>query len=251
MKKLSLLDVKLNTLDSRRQLIHISRRLKQNKQTVIFTPNPQILLRAQSDKSFKNTLNSSDINIPDGIGCVIASRILRSPISHRISGIDFAESLLRICEKEGYSVFLIGGKEGIASAAANNLKERFPRLCVSGTHHGYFNKCGKENAQVVQEINKAAPDILFVCFGAPKQENWISKNISSLPSVKLAMGLGGSLDVWAGNVKRAPLLWQRSGCEWLWRSLREPRRLRILFDIPLFIFAVKMQKRRARRCKLI
>jgi N-acetylglucosaminyldiphosphoundecaprenol N-acetyl-beta-D-mannosaminyltransferase len=116
------------------------------------------------------------------------------------------------------------------------MRVRYPTLQICGVHHGYFDKSGAENAEVIKKIRTAAPDILFVCFGFPAQEKWITDNLSSLPSVKLALGLGGSLDVWSGNIRRAPLLVQKAGLEWLWRTVLEPKRARIFLDIPHFLF---------------
>ena len=133
----------------------------------------------------------------------------------------------------------------MAEAAAKNLKCRLPSLNICGTHHGYFEKSGKENYLVLEEIRAAAHDILFVCFGFPMQERWICDNLSSLTSVRIAMGLGGSLDVWSGNKKRAPKALQAMGLEWLWRSAFEPKRLKILLKIPKFLYFSLLQRKRS------
>lgn len=216
-------------------------------QSKIFTPNTEMLLAASKDPSVTKLLNSAELLIPDGIGIKIASHILSSPIPTRISGIDMAFELLKIAEVRNLSVFLLGGKPTVAQRAAEKLKSELPRLNICGAHHGYFEKSGAENAAVIEEIRKASPDILFVCFGFPMQERWICENLTAtaLPSVRVAMGLGGSLDVWAGDKKRAPVLIQKLGFEWLWRALPEPKRLKILLEIPEFLYRSAKQKRRA------
>ena len=166
----------------------------------------------------------------------MASKLQKGKIESRIGGIDFATKLLYIAEKRGYKVFLLGAKPNIAKKARYALKKSFPSLSICGTHHGYFKKNGKENDAVTKKISLANPDIVFVCFGAPTQEEWIIKNKSSLPNVKLFIGLGGSLDVFSGNVKRAPKLMQRLGLEWLYRTTEDPKRAKIFLDIPIFLF---------------
>ena len=132
----------------------VKSRLKSDKQTIIFTPNPQILLHAQKSKRYKNALNTATINLPDGIGVVLASKLRRGKIKKRIGGIDFAKSLLSIAEEEGYKIFLLGAKPKIANKAKQKLLEDCPLLNVCGTHHGYFKKSGKENGKKVPKITE-------------------------------------------------------------------------------------------------
>ena len=241
MKKLKnekILSIKICASPQKDILKEILRRIKNGEKTVVFTPNSQILLDAQKSNKKLKTLNSSTINIPDGIGVVFASRLRKGNIKRRISGIDLAERLLQIAEKKGYRVFLLGAKDGVAKKAKDELKKRYPKLNICGTHHGYFGKTSAENKGVIDRINESAPDLLFVCLGSPYQEEWIEKNKKELHSVKLFMGLGGSLDVWSGKIKRAPALLQALGLEWLYRTVKEPKRARIFFDIPNFLIQV-------------
>jgi N-acetylglucosaminyldiphosphoundecaprenol N-acetyl-beta-D-mannosaminyltransferase len=231
----SLLSVKLCTLPKKDLVPLLCRRIREGKQTSIFTPNTQILLAAHESEDIRRLLARSTLNIPDGIGVRIAARIRGARIES-MSGIDLGESLLSLAARSGLRVFFLGAKRGIAKKAAENMCVRHPTLQICGTQHGYFDKSGEENAAVIEKIRSASPDILFVCFGFPAQERWITDNLASLPSVKLAMGLGGSLDVWSGNLRRAPLLIQKAGLEWLWRTVLEPKRARIFLDIPRFLF---------------
>ena len=216
----------------------IKKRIKKGKQTVIFTPNPQILLKAQKSISYQKILNASTLNLPDGIGIVIASKMLGGKIKKRIGGIDFAENIICLAEKKEYKIFLLGAKPKIAKKAKRALQKKHPALLICGTHHGYFKKKGKENQALIRKISSASPDIIFVCLGAPTQEKWIAENKNNLPDVKLFIGLGGSLDVFAGKTKRAPKLMQALGLEWLYRTVKEPKRATVLLDIPTFLFKV-------------
>ena len=230
-----ILGVRICQKSKRELLSRLAADLKHGRQSAIFTPNSQMLLAASKDRELRKLLNSSELNIPDGVGVRLAAR-LRGVRLESMSGIDIAEELLSVAASKGYRVYFLGAKRGVAEKAADNMSVRYPTLQICGMHHGYFDKNGEENASVLKKIRTAAPDILFVCFGFPVQEKWIIENRASLPSVKLALGLGGSLDVWSGNLRRAPLLIQKAGLEWLWRTVLEPTRARIFLDIPRFLF---------------
>ena len=160
----------------------------------------------------------------------------------RITRIDTAEEILKIAAENGYSVFLLGGEKGIAEKAALNIKMKLTDINICGYHHGFFTLNGIENTKLLDEINKASPDIIFACMGSPRQEEWILKNTDLIPSLRLSIRLGGSLDVWAKKVKRAPKFIQKISLEWLWRTLLEPRRITTVAKIPLFLFDVHRQK---------
>jgi N-acetylglucosaminyldiphosphoundecaprenol N-acetyl-beta-D-mannosaminyltransferase len=236
-----ILSVNISTLTKREILKIIALRAKQKKRTIIFMPNPQMLLCAEKSTEETKILNSSDINIPDGIGVVIASKIKDGKIQRRVSGIDLANDILKIAQKQGYKIFLLGAERGVAKNAANKIKKRFPKIKICGTYYGYFNKYGEENQRVVKAIQKKEPDIIFVCFGYPTQEKWIVDNAPTLPSTKIFIGLGGTLDVWSGKSHRAPALFKIMGLEWLYRTLKDPKRARIFFDIPIFLFEISKQ----------
>lgn len=237
-----ILSVRLCTLKQEQIVRLIASRLANGKKTVVFTPNTQILLAASKDGSLRSLLNSSTLNLPDGIGVRIAARIKGKQVLGKSSGIDAAERFLAIGAKQGYRFFLLGARQGVAQKAAEALKKRFPSLIICGAHHGYFSMHGNQNDLIVAKINAARPDILLVCFGFPLQEHWISENILKIPSVRLSMGLGGALDVWSGNLRRAPRLVQHIGLEWLWRAFLEPKRAKIFIDIPQFLWKVVKER---------
>ena len=208
----------------------------------IYTPNPQMALGCYRSRELSELFSRADMLLPDGIGLIIASKILGNPLPERITGIDTAEFILKFAEKKSLSVALIGAKENVASLAKDKLTKKFPRLRIIYTHHGYFDKNGEENDAVIRELKEHAPDILFVCFGFPLQERWIDNNSDKIPSLRLCIGLGGALDVWSGNVKRAPQFIQCVNLEWLWRILGDNTRKGSLSDITKFILLVFTQK---------
>jgi len=195
---------------------------------VAFTPNAVMLDACRREPSLAGLLNRADLSLPDGFGVLAAAARKKHPLRERIAGIDFGEAILEKASKEHLRVFLLGGKEGVAKTASERLSQKYPGLKVCGVHSGYFPKYGEENAAVLRQINEAKAAILFVCFGFPTQERWIDENLPALPHLRLIAGLGGSLDVWAGNVKRAPKPLQKLGLEWAWRMAHEPRRLKNL-----------------------
>ena len=203
----------------------------------IVTPNPEIVWMARSDAALQETLNNAELVLPDGTGIVLAARILGTPLKERVPGVDFAAQLFMRLSGSGGSVFLFGAKPGVADAAARNLSETYPGLIIAGTADGYI----KDDDLIIERINDAAPDLLLVCLGAPKQELWMAANLGRL-GIRLCAGLGGALDLFAGNVKRAPALFQKLGLEWLYRLAQEPRRIKRMIKIPLFVFTVLIKR---------
>ena len=198
----------------------------------VVTPNPEFLLAAEKDLEFQKILNRADLVLPDGIGVVYSAKILGTPLKERVAGFDFACDMLEELNELGGRLYLLGAKPGVADAAAEKMRERFPGLVIAGTNDGYF----QDDDPVVEKINAAQPDLLLVCLGAPKQELWMQRNAPRL-RVGLMAGLGGSLDVFAGNVKRAPKLFQKLGLEWFYRLLKEPKRIGRMMKLPKFLFA--------------
>lgn len=244
--RIELLSVRISSLPKYRLLSLFERSVADGRALSVFTPNTQMLIAANLSREIRRLLGSSSINIPDGTGVCLASRLLKKGDLCRLCGIDVGEELLSLAARRGFRVFLLGGKAGVAKEAARRLSRRYEGLRICGWHHGYFEKSQDENEKVLTQIRRARPDILFVCFGFPLQERWIANNLASLPSVRLAMGLGGSLDVWSGRLRRAPRAMRAIGLEWLWRIILEPRRAEIFLDIPLFLLLL-MRYRKAQK----
>lgn len=204
------------------------------KMAFVVTPNPEIVWTARRNEALRNAMNGAVLVLPDGIGVVLGARILGSPLrGGRVPGIDFVSALFEKMAENGNSVFLLGAKPGVASAAGQNLAGKYQGLKIAGASDGYFT----DDEPVVRQINSSAPDLLLVCLGAPKQELWMAKNISRL-NVGLCAGLGGVLDVFAGNAKRAPVFFRTLGLEWFYRLVREPRRIKRSIKLPLFVLVV-------------
>ena len=197
------------------------------------TPNAEMAYEALHDESFRAILNEASLVLPDGAGVVLGAKILRTPLKEKVAGIDFAANLLGVLEETGGRLYLLGGKPGIAELAAENMKKTHPKLCICGTADGYF----KDEAPIIEKINAARPDVLFVCLGAPKQELFMKDHLDAL-HVKLMIGLGGSLDSFAGTVKRAPKWMIRCNLEWLYRLIKEPKRFGRMLRLPKYLFAV-------------
>lgn len=197
---------------------------------LVVTPNAEIVQLANRDREFMEIIAGADLVIPDGIGVIYASKILGRPIKTRVPGCDFAAGLMERMAESGHSLYLLGAKSGVAEEAAARLREAYPGLVICGTHDGYF----KEDGPVAEEIRRSGADAVFVCLGAPKQEKWISQN-GAATGASLLIGLGGSLDVFSGRVERAPAFWQKVNLEWLYRGLRDPKRLKRIVKLPLFL----------------
>ena len=208
------------------------RLIRERRSAYVVTPNPEIVMICRENPEAMEAVQQANLVLPDGIGVVYGAKILGTPLKGKLPGIDFVTALMAELAKTGGRVFLLGSKPGVAELAAENLVSRFPGLQVCGTMDGYF----KDDAPVIEAVNAAAPDLLFVCLGAPKQELWMRRNAPKL-NVGLMAGLGGSLDVFAGTVKRAPVIFQKLGLEWFYRLLKEPKRIGRMMNLPKFLFA--------------
>ena len=206
----------------------------------VVTPNPELVNRARREEPFRQALNGADLVLPDGIGVVYAAKLLGRPLKGRCPGIDFAGKLMERMAKTGLRLYLLGAKPGVAETAAARLEAKYPGLIICGTHDGYF----KEDAPVVEAVRAAEADVVFVCLGAPKQEYWMVKN-GPATGARLMAGLGGSLDVFAGVVERAPESWQRLGLEWLYRLTKEPKRIGRMARLPLFLLSALGERGKA------
>ena len=227
----------------------------------IFTPNPEIMVKAQKDSYFREVLNAGDLNLCDGFGLALFAR------TKRIPGVDFMLEICKLAAEQGRNIYLLGsGSDDVVRKTAAELQKQFPNLKIVGfskgptideqnptlypspyrggsdaatsvvnvsppirgrTEEGVFVD---ENNTTIQQVNQSHPDILFVAFGMGKQEKWIYENLNKMPNVKVAMGVGGSFDFISGKVKRAPLFLRRLGLEWMYRLIQEPRRFVRIFN---------------------
>lgn len=201
---------------------------------------------AATDQNYSAIVNAADLVVPDTIGIVYAAKLLGTPVAERVAGIELAEAVCEDCARAGLPVFLLGAGPGVAAGAAAALRQRFPGLIVGGVQDGYFKE--EETAAILAQIRASGTRVLLVALGFPKQEQWIRRHLDDLPGV-VCMGVGGSFDVWAGRATRAPKIFRSTGFEWLYRLLREPRRLRRQLALPKFALSVMSQAWHERKAK--
>ncbi|MBQ3118520.1 MAG: WecB/TagA/CpsF family glycosyltransferase [Clostridia bacterium] len=198
--------------------------------TSVYTPNSEIILHAYKNPDYCEILNRGSLITADGIGVVYASKILGQALPERVSGFDLANKLLERSAPLGKTLYLFGGKPGVAEKAAEKIVSIHPGINIVGVSDGYFD--AEKEKTIIADINEKSPDILFVCLGFPKQECWIDAHRDL--KTKVAMGIGGSLDVFAGEVKRAPVFFQKAGLEWFYRLIKQPSRFIRMLALPKF-----------------
>ncbi len=206
------------------------------------TPNAEIVYESVRDAHFRKLINEASLILPDGAGVILGSRILGTPLKEKVAGIEFGERICALLAKQGGRLYLLGGRPGIAEQAGENLKKKYPGLTVCGTADGYF----ENESAAVERIRAAKPDVVFVCLGAPKQEIFM-KNHQAQIGATLMLGLGGSLDGYAGVAKRAPRWMIKLSLEWLYRLIREPRRLGRMMRLPKFVMICFREKLRRKK----
>ena len=250
-KKIKIADIPFDPVTYGQAIERVSDLIKKDKKVYITTPNPEMVLEADRNKEFEDILKNSSLSIPDGIGILWASYYLSLPLPKnkliqylqfikslfailftpkkirkvlpaRVTGTDLFERMIDESQKHKWRVFLLGAKPGVAHKAINSLLKKYPKAIFAGSHSG--SPSLNEENEICEIINISKPDILFVAYGSPAQELWIKRNLSGLHTVKVAVGIGGAFDFAAGEVKRAPVILQKIGLEWLWRLIQEPKR---------------------------
>lgn len=203
----------------------------------IVTANPEIVLRCREDTAYAAAVNGADLVLADGVGDLYAARILKTPLPERVAGADIVPRLLAGLAERGGSVFLYGARSGVAERAGDNLQRAYPGLRIAGTENGYIS----DETTLFNALEREKPDLLLLGLGAPRQELWMKGNRSKTNAVMI--GVGGLLDVFAGDIPRAPETWQRLGLEWLYRLLREPRRIGRMIRLPkILLLALRGRK---------
>ena len=234
-----ILGVKISVVDTAAALEAIEEFISSGRPHQIVTADSSAVVLARKDSELREIINSASLVTPDSIGILWAARRFGRPLPERVSGVDLAELLCERAVGLGHRVFLLGAAPGIAEKAAEKLKQRHPGLVIAGTHHGYFKPA--ESEAVIEKVREAKPDLLFVAMGIPLQEKWISQHLEEL-GVPVSMGVGGTLDVIAGRVKRAPKWMQRLGMEWFYRLASNPRKIRKCSTLPVFVYLVLRSK---------
>ncbi|WP_294796161.1 WecB/TagA/CpsF family glycosyltransferase [uncultured Fenollaria sp.] len=244
---IKILGVRINNVDMDQTMNKIGEFFNNDELNYIYTPNPEIVMRAGRDEEFKKIINSASLNLCDGIGLMIASKLKKKPLKSRVTGYDTSIKILELMNEKHLSLFLLGAKPGIAEKAIEKINNDYPNIVIAGYNNGYFNgshndhaSCDEEEA-LIQKINDSKTDAIFVGMGAGYQEKFIYYNKDKLKS-KLAIANGGVIDVLAGNVKIAPAFIRKIGMEWLYRLIKEPKRFKRQLDIPKFLMKIIFTK---------
>lgn len=236
--QVTIVDIPIDNLSKNRLLKKVYMDLeRKQKNCLIVTANPEIIMQTQKTPSYKEAVMTADYIIPDGYGIILASQILQQPLAEKIVGYELLHTFLEYASLNGKSVYFFGAQEGVAVDAAVNAAHRYPGLKIAGTRNGY-SEAGRIAAE---EIAGAKPDFLFIGLGVPLQEQWAAKNRDLFPH-SILMGVGGSFDVLSGRVNRAPRFFLDRNLEWLYRLLSQPTRIIRMIQLPIFVVKVYKQK---------
>lgn len=233
-KPLDILGIPVTPFDSYEHVSQcIARGIEEHSKMFVVAINPEKIYGALSNNHLKTILNRANMQICDGVGTAIATKILYGKSILRITGVSLFYTLIKEASRKQWSVFLLGAKPEVNNKAAEILERDYPKLKIAGKRDGYF----KDSEEVVQQINDSGADLLFIALGSPRQEEWIIKHQDQL-NVSLCMGVGGTFDVVSGNVKWAPAFFRKTGTEFLYRLLSQPSRIKRQRVLPLFLFRV-------------
>lgn len=253
-KKIVILEVPFDKVTLETAVEKVEEMIEREGQFQIATPNPEMVLEAQKNQNFLHLLQNTELNIPDGIGIILASRWLKlrgksDSLPERVTGTDLMKKIIEQSTEHSSplfqrKIFLLGATEGVAQKTKGIFEKKFPDIQITGFESGTPDE--KDEDDLIQKINNSQAKILFVAYGAPKQEFWIARNLHKMPLIKIAIGVGGAFDFFAGIRKRAPHWMQKTGIEWLYRVIQEPRRVRRIYNaiikFPLFfLFSSRKQ----------
>ncbi len=239
MEQVHILGVKIDNVTMNEAVETVFQWMEEDRTRMIVTPNPEIVYYAYHTPEYREVLNSADLTLPDGIGVVYGAKIIGTPIHERVPGFELCCHVLEGLASRNKSVFFLGGKPGVAEMAAKNVEEKYHGIRVAGFCDGYF----KDDEPVIEQINSSKADFLMVCTGFPRQENWIAKYRDVL-NVKVCIGAGGSVDVLAGTVKRAPEIFCKTNLEWFYRLIKQPSRIGRMMNLPKFLLTVIKKNRK-------
>lgn len=235
-KPVKILGVPVHPLTMNESVTVLEEKLQKKEQAFVVTANAEIIMMCQQDKEYNNIVSEqADLVLPDGAGAVWAGRYLGNEVPERVAGFDLYNQLLKLSADKSYKAYFFGGAPGVAEAAKNKAEELYPGVQIVGCRNGYFNETEEE--AIIKEINDAAPDMLFVALGAPKQEKWLVKYRNQLKP-RVLMGIGGSFDVLAGKMERAPKWMQEASLEWAFRLYKQPSRFMRMLALPKFVLKV-------------
>ena len=240
LKQVEILGVNVNSLTMAQAVEAVQQFIAEKKVALVATANAEMLMRSTQDEELKDILNQADLVVPDGAGTVWAAGHLGEPMPERVAGFDLAQELMREAPARGDRIYFFGSAPGVADKAKAKAEELYPGIQVVGTRNGFFTEVDEPG--IIAEIKAARPDILLAALGVPKQEKWLKKHMQEL-QVPVSIGVGGTLDVMAGVMERAPLWMQKAKLEWLFRGLKQPSRAGRLLALPKFVLKVVASKK--------
>lgn len=243
---ITILGLPVHRVDMQEALDIVERFVQERRPRHIITADASMLVMAQEDRELRSILLAADLITPDSAGVLWAARRQGTPLAERVSGVELVERFCALSAQKGYRLYFLGAAPGIAVAAAERMRRRYPGVQIVGAHHGFFGSA--ENEAILEEIRHCQPDILCVALGIPKQEKWIATYQRAL-GVPVAIGVGGTFDVLSGKVRRAPQWMRRLHLEWLWRLLNNPRKLGKVLLLPRFVRLVWCSQRTQRPLK--
>lgn len=238
-KKIAVLHVMIDAVTMKEAVQKVEGFIAQKNTHLVVTPNAEIIMMANQDKELAHIINNADLVVPDGAGVVWAARYNGDTMPERVAGYDLVQNLLIAAMDKKYRIYMLGGAPDVADQAKLAAEERYPGVQIVGTRNGFFTKA--DEPEIINAIKACRPDILLVALGVPRQEKWIAKYREEL-AVPVAIGVGGTFDVMAGIVKRAPLWMQKASLEWLYRLLSEPKRAIRMLALPRFVMRVIIGK---------
>ena len=240
LEKVEILGVNVNSLTMAEAVETVKNFIEKGERRLIATANAEMIMRATYDVELKTILNAADLVVPDGAGTVWAAGYLGHPMPERVAGYDLSQELMRLAPSKKYKLYFFGSAPGIADLAKAKAEKWYPGIDIVGTRNGYFS--AEDEQSIIADIKAKRPDILLVALGVPKQEKWLYTHLDEL-NVPVSIGVGGSFDVMAGVMKRAPLWMQKAKLEWLYRGLKQPSRIGRLMALPKFVFKVMGSKK--------
>ena len=238
--RLKIIDIWVDPVDREQAVGRVREFLQGNKPCSIFAANPEKNFSVPKDPVLYEVFKHADLLIPDGIGIVLAARLLHGASLRRVPGVEFMKDICRLAEKEQQSLFVYGAGEAVNKTAVKMLQRQYPGLRIAGRSNGYVPQA--DMSELIKRINNSGATILFLALGSPRQERWFATHAPELSHVRVCQGIGGTLDTIAGTVKRAPVIWQRFSLEWLYRLLSEPKRIRRQKVLPVFAYRVMMAR---------
>nr|WP_240666790.1 WecB/TagA/CpsF family glycosyltransferase [Longirhabdus pacifica] len=246
-EKVYIYDIPFSKWGMKDTVDYLTQSIKERKPHQVVTANPIIVMESKHNDTYKKAVQQADLVVPDGTGIVWAADYIGHPVKERVGGFDLMHELLSIGEQYEWKVYLLGAEDEVVKEAAHNMSKQFPSLRIVGVRDGYFTE--SEDAEVIADIQKVQPDLLFVARSVNTQEPWIAKYKQQL-QVPLMMGVGGSFDVIAGKLKRAPKLFIQLRLEWFYRLLQQPTRYKRMLALPKFVMQVRKDKKKLQQANL-